>query len=59
MSENRVHINYKDQLLNVVYGNNVYLLWATICETQINTLHGKMLIFVLLQQVVHTVTTMS
>ena len=26
MSENRVHINYKDQLVKVAYGNTVYLL---------------------------------
>jgi len=35
MSENRTHIDNKDQLVKV-YGNNAYLLWATICKTQIH-----------------------
>ena len=26
MSENTVHINYKDHQVTVVYGNNVYLV---------------------------------
>jgi len=58
MSENTVHINYKDHQVTVVYGNNVYLVWANQHMWNTNTLHGKMLIFLMLHQVVHTVTTM-
>ena len=56
LTENTVDLHYKDQLANVVHGNNCRLLWE-LCENIQNTRFRQNLDLLMLKQMVIIVTT--
>jgi hypothetical protein len=53
-----LHPNYRDQLVNAVYGNNYYLFWE-LDETYKYIMCTVQSFFLMLKQVVRVMTTVS